>query len=123
MERESGSKQIFVSRMSSHTKVSWEATKQPRWRIRKLVFFYPITNDDWKIGSIPSYDGNPYEGDHFITTNMKVKLDPWDREFILYPIGSPGNYVSSWKKDSLLTFDWRYTTVDDKVIALHRIYE
>ena len=109
--------------MSFHPKVSWEATRQPRWRIRKLVFFYPITNDDWEIGSIPSYDGNPYGGDHLITTNMEVKLDPWGRKFILYADGKPGNYLSSWKKDSLLTFDWRYTTVDGKVIALHRIYE
>ena len=108
--------------MSIHTRVSYEATRQPRWRIRKLVFFYPITNDDWEIGSIPSYDGNPYAGDHLITPNVKVKLDPWDREFIPWAT-IPGHYDMGWKEDSLLTFDFRYTTVDGKVIALHRIYD
>jgi len=108
--------------MSIHTRVSYEATRKPRWRIRKLAFFYPITNDDWKIGSIPSYDGNPYEGDHFITTNTKIKLDPWDRKFIPWAT-IPGHYDMGWKMDSLSSFDWRYTTVDGKVISLHRIYE
>ena len=109
--------------MPFHPKVSWEATRQPRWRIHKLVFFYPIANDDWEIGSIPSYDGNPYEGPHLITTNMEEKLDPWNREFIPYPIGAPDNYLMEWKIVSLLTFDWRYTSVEGKVFALHRIYE
>ena len=104
-------------------KVSWEATRQSRWSINFLTASYPIVNDDWKLGSIPSYDGNPYEGDHLITTNMDVKLDPWDREFIPYPKGAPYNYLMEWTKDSLLTFDWRYTSVEGKVIALHRIYE
>ena len=104
-------------------KVTWESTRQSRWSINFLTASYPITNDDWTLGSIPSYDGNPYEGNHLITTNMEVKLDPWGREFIPYPIGAPDNYLMEWKKDSLLTFDWRYTSVEGKVIALHRIYE
>ena len=104
-------------------KVTWEATRQPRWSMQLLLEQYPITNNDWTLGSIPSYDGNPYGGDHLITTNMKVKLATWNREFIPYPIGAPDNYLMEWKRDSLLTFDWRYTSVEGKVIALHRIYE
>ena len=103
-------------------KVTWEATKFPRWSMRELLALYSIVNNDWELGSIPDYSGNPYGDNHLITTNMEVKLDPWNREFIPYPIGDPYNYLMEWTKDSLLTFDWRYTSVEGKVIALHRIY-
>ena len=104
-------------------KVTYEISRTPRRFACNWIKDYPIVNFDWTVGHLPGYDPDSLQMEHFITHNNQIELDPWNREFIPYVITTDQAYQTGWQKTVYEKFDWRYTSVEGTVIALHRIYE
>ena len=106
-----------------NTKVTYEISRTQRRFACNWIKDYPMENSDWNVGHLPGYDNDSGQMEHFITRNNQIELDPWNREFIPYVLTAGHPYQIGWQKTVYEKFDWRWTSIDGIVVALHRIYE
>ena len=99
------------------------------WRIedtRKILLKkYPIENKRWNYLPLPT-KGTP--GPRVFWTYVTLddndpKLDPWNRKILPWrKFGDMGPRSWKWDDESQGTIQWRYTSVEGKLVDIYIVY-